>query len=57
LRALVLGETWVLPGAIAALLGSALVVRELAPGFWADAGGLLLLGGVAAALLLATRGR
>jgi hypothetical protein len=46
LRKLVLGETWVLPLGVAALLAAALVLRAVAPDLWEDAGGFLLLGGV-----------
>ncbi|MBN1528708.1 MAG: hypothetical protein JW895_06575 [Thermoleophilaceae bacterium] len=57
LRLLVLGETRALPlGVAAAVLGAALV-RELAgpEGWWQDAGGLVLLALVLAALLLSLR--
>ena len=55
LRKLVLGETWVLPLGVAALLAAALVLRAVAPDLWEDLGGFLLLGGVVALLVLATR--
>jgi hypothetical protein len=55
LRALILGDTWILPGALACVLGASLAIRELAPGLWSDAGGPLLLAAVAAALLASTR--
>jgi len=48
-RKLVLGETWRLPIAVAVLLISSLVLREVAPSLWEAAGGpLLLLGAIAA---------
>jgi hypothetical protein len=46
LRKLVLGETWVLPLGVAALLAASLILRAVAPDLWEDAGGFLLLGGV-----------
>jgi hypothetical protein len=56
LKKLVLGETWVLPLGIAVVLAvGGLIVRPLAPAFWHDAGGFLLLAGVLAVLLAATR--
>ena len=57
LRGLVLGETWIVPSSVAILLGACFAVRELAPGIWESAGGLLTLAGVAAALLVSTRTR
>ncbi len=54
-RKLVLGETWRLPIAVAALLGSALLLRELTPSLWETAGGPLLLIGVLAALGVSVR--
>lgn len=49
-RKLVLGETWALPGAVALAVGVAAVLRAVAGpgGWWADAGGWLML------LMLAT---
>lgn len=57
LRGLVLGETWILPGSVAVLLGVCFAARELAPGVWESTGGLLILAGVAIALLASTRMR
>ena len=52
LKQLVLGETWVLPLGIAAVLAvGGLVVRPLAPALWHDAGGFILLAGVLGVLL------
>ena len=50
LRKLVLGETWALPGAVALAVGVAAVLRVAAgpDGWWADAGGWVML------LMLAT---
>jgi membrane protein implicated in regulation of membrane protease activity len=56
LRKLVLGETWVLPLGVAALLVAGLVLRAVAPDLWEDAGGFLLLGGVVALLAAASAG-
>jgi hypothetical protein len=46
LRKLVLGETWLLPGAVALALGIAAAARGLAGprGWWSGGGGWLLLG-------------
>jgi hypothetical protein len=56
LRKLVLGETWLLPLGVAALVGGALAVRALAPEVWEDAGGFLLLAGVVGLLVVASAG-
>ena len=53
LRKMILGETWVLPAAVAILLVTALVLRAVAPDFWEDAGGFVLLAGAVAALTCA----
>jgi hypothetical protein len=50
LRKLVLGETWALPVAVAALLITGLVLKAVAPDFWDDLGGFLLLAGAVLAL-------
>ena len=57
LRQLILGETWVLPLGVAALVLASVAVRALAPDAWEDAGGFLLLAGVIALLGLALRHR
>jgi hypothetical protein len=63
LRKLVLGETWLLPGAVALALGIAAAARGLAGahGWWASGGGWLLLGllagGFCAAVLRSGRAR
>ncbi len=51
LRKLVLGETWVLPLGVLALLVLGDVLRVADAGLWRDAGGPLLLVGVVAVLL------
>ena len=56
LRKLVLGETWVLPLGVAALLAASLVLRAVAPDRWEDAGGVLLLGGVVGLLAAVSAG-
>jgi hypothetical protein len=56
LRKLVLGETWVLPLGVAALLAASLVLRAVAPDLWEDAGGFLLLSGVVGLLVAASAG-
>ena len=53
LKKLILGETWILPAGITAVvLAAALVVRPLLHGGWDHAGGFLLLAGVCAVLAL-----
>jgi hypothetical protein len=46
LRKLVLGETWALPIGIAVAVGAAAIVATVAgsAGWWASAGGFVLLG-------------
>jgi hypothetical protein len=52
LRKLVLGETWLLPLGIAAVvLGVALIARPLLSDAWDRAGGFVLLVGVAGVLV------
>jgi len=52
LKKLVLGETWLLPLGIAAVVvAAALLVRPLAPHAWQRLGGFVLLAGVIAVLL------
>ena len=55
LRKLVLGETWTLPVGVAASVSAAAVAREVAgaDGWFADAGGFLLLGLLAVAVAVA----
>jgi hypothetical protein len=55
LRALVLGETWWLPGGVALLLGGGLVAEAVLAAAWHDAGALVLLAGVVALLVTAVR--
>ena len=43
LRKLVFGETVALPVGVALLLAAGLALRELAPSWWPDAGGFILL--------------
>jgi hypothetical protein len=51
-KTLLLGETWLLPVGIAAVVASAaLLVRPLAPHAWHHLGGFVLLAGVVAVLL------
>jgi hypothetical protein len=59
LRKLLLGETWVLPVGLAAVVCGCLVVRHLLGEGWDQAGGFVLLAGVAVVLVLsvATSGR
>jgi len=53
LKKLVLGETWVLPLGVAAVVClTALAVKPLAEGNWDRMGGFILLAGVVAVLLL-----
>jgi hypothetical protein len=57
IRKLVLGETWALPGAVALVLAVAAGLRLLAGpgGWWADAGGWLMLLMLAAGFAVAVR--
>jgi hypothetical protein len=61
LRLLLLGETWVLPIGVLAVLLACTVLRAWVPGPWRDAGGFVLLAGVMAVLALSvargSRGR
>jgi hypothetical protein len=53
LKKLVLGETWLLPLGVAAVVGSsALLVRPLVGAEWHHVGGLIILAGIVALLLL-----
>ena len=53
LKKLVLGETWLLPLGVAAVVGgSALLVRPLVGEDWDHVGGLIILAGIVALLLL-----
>jgi hypothetical protein len=55
LRKLLLGETWLLPLGIAAVLVVGdLLIRPLARDAWADIGGFILLAGVLGLLLTST---
>ena len=52
LKKLLLGETWLLPlGLAAVVLTGALVIRPLAPHAWTAIGGFVLLTGVIAVLV------
>jgi uncharacterized membrane protein len=56
LKQLILGETWVLPlGITAVVLVVALVIKPLMGDAWESAGGFVLLAGVCGVLLLSTR--
>jgi len=56
LRKLILGETWILPlGISAVVLVTALVLKPLMGDAWKSAGGFVLLAGACAVLLLSTR--
>jgi hypothetical protein len=53
LKQLVLGETWLLPAGVAVVVsGSGLLVRPLLGDEWDHVGGLILLGGILALLVL-----
>jgi hypothetical protein len=54
-RSLVLGETWALPVAVALLAGAAILLHEVAPELWSDAGAALLLVAVPSVLVFAVR--
>jgi hypothetical protein len=52
LKKLVLGETWLLPlGVAAVILAAEFLSRRVRPDAWAHAGGFLLLAGVLAVLV------
>jgi hypothetical protein len=51
IKKLVLGETWILPAGVAAVLVAGAVLKSAAPDAWSDAGAALLAGGVLAVLL------
>jgi membrane protein implicated in regulation of membrane protease activity len=52
LKKLVLGETWLLPVGLAAVVaGAGLLARPLAPHLWHRLGGFLILAGVLAVVL------
>jgi hypothetical protein len=53
LRLLILGETWTLPAGVLVVLLACAALREAAPDVWDAAGGVLLVGGVVAVLVLA----
>jgi hypothetical protein len=53
LRGLVLGDTWTIPAGVAAVVGAGAALHALLPDFWHDAGGPLLLVGVAGVLVAA----
>jgi hypothetical protein len=56
LKQLILGETWVLPlGITAVVLVVALVIKPVMGDAWESAGGFVLLAGVCGVLLLSTR--
>ncbi len=56
LRKLILGETWILPlGITAVVLVVALLIKPLMGDAWEQAGGFVLLAGVCAVLLFSTR--
>jgi len=53
LKKLVLGETWLLPLGVAGIVGgSALLIRPLVGGEWDHVGGLIILAGIVALLLV-----
>lgn len=55
LRELILGETWTLPIGVALVLAASGVLRAAAPALWRDVGGLALLVGVVAVLVVSVR--
>jgi hypothetical protein len=56
LKKLLLGETWLLPlGLAAVLLSAALVLRPLLGGAWDRSGGFVVLAGVVAVLLVSVQ--
>jgi hypothetical protein len=56
LRKLILGETWILPlGITAVVLVTALVLKPLMGDAWAHAGGFVLLAGMIGVLTVSVR--
>ena len=55
LRKLIFGETRILPAGIFAIVAVAVVLGDLAGGWWQEAGGFALLAAVAALLGAAVR--
>lgn len=53
LRKLVFGETWVLPGGVAAMVAGGALLHAAAPSFWHAAGPLLLPATALTALVIA----
>jgi hypothetical protein len=51
IKKLVLGETWILPAGVAAVLLAGAVLKQAAPDAWEDLGGALLAAGVLAVLV------
>jgi hypothetical protein len=51
LKKMFLGETWILPLGLAALLVLGALLHDAAPDSWHDAGGIVLLAGVALVLV------
>jgi hypothetical protein len=51
IKKLVLGETWILPAGVAAVLLAGAVLKAAVPGAWEDGGGAILAAGVLAVLL------
>ena len=54
MRKLLFGDSWSLPVSVVAIVALALGIRELAPAFWGDIGGLAVLAATAVALLVTT---
>jgi hypothetical protein len=52
LKKLVLGETWLLPLGVAVVVGGSALVRPLVGEDWDHVGGLIILAGIVALLLL-----
>jgi hypothetical protein len=52
LKKLVLGETWLLPLGVAVVVGGSALVRPLLGADWHHVGGLIILAGIVALLLV-----
>jgi hypothetical protein len=52
LKKLVLGETWLLPLGVAVIVGGAALIRPLLGSEWDHIGGLIILAGIVALLLV-----
>lgn len=55
LKALILGETWLLPLGVAAIVLASAIARSQADELWRELGGLALLGAIGVLLVVSVR--